>query len=479
MAGSHDVFRKENEIKGLERPEFPVDVSEMYEGEKIRKPEMHLEFGGMKVERKWELLLTRPKEQIEDGKITVVGPDLSEMKPEGSYPIGLLIEVAGDKVEKDLEGVLERRIHFFLNYIEGVMHVNQRYDVWIRVSKRSYQKGLNSLAWIGKILVWLYKSTFPIIEKIQVTIYTEKAKIEELFPMAMDIWNKRDLRARTLMDEDVNEFYGCVLCQSFAPRHVCIITPNRMGSCGSVSWFDARASYNIDPKGANFPVPKGECLDPIKGVYTGINKIVQERSLGAIKSVSLYSSFDNPHTSCGCFEGIAFYIPEVDGLGIVHRDFKGPSVNGLTFSVMAGHVSGGTQNPGFNGVAIEYLRSPKFLQADGGWERIVWVPSQIKERVKDSIPEHIRDKLATEAECKTVEELKEFLKSKEHPVVSRWKVEEVKEVAKEEVKEEVPEVVLPAQIPAGIGIPAQGGLRIILKNVKITAEKVIIRREKK
>ncbi|MCP8321809.1 MAG: CO dehydrogenase/CO-methylating acetyl-CoA synthase complex subunit beta, partial [archaeon] len=386
MAEPCDVFREKTKI-GLERPEFPVDVGEMYEGERIRKPDMYLEFGGMNVEKKWELVQTRPVDQLEDGKVTVIGPDLPEMKPGGSYPIGILVEVAGAKVEKDLEGVLERRIHYFLNYIEGVMHLNQRYDIWIRINKRSYQKGLNSLVWIGKVLAWLYKSSFPVIEKIQVTIYTEKAKVEELFPMAMDVWNKRDVRARTLKDEDVNEFYACVMCQSFAPTHMCVITPNRIGSCGSISWFDGRAAYNVDPKGPNFPIPKGECLDPIKGIYGGVNKVAQEKSLGAIKSISLYSMFDNPHTSCGCFEGIAFYIPEVDGIGVVHRDFKGATVNGLNFSAMAGHTSGGTQNPGFNGIAIEYLKSSKFLQSDEGWERVVWLPSQIKERVKDAIPE--------------------------------------------------------------------------------------------
>ncbi|MGQ9718447.1 MAG: CO dehydrogenase/CO-methylating acetyl-CoA synthase complex subunit beta [Nitrososphaerales archaeon] len=458
---------------GTVRPEFPIDVGEMYEGERIRKPAMHLEFGGMEVERKWELALARPLDRVENGKVTVVGPDLSDMEPGGSYSIGILVEVAGAKVEKDLEGVLERKIHYFTNYIEGVMHLNQRYDVWIRISKKSYQKGFNSLEWLGKVLVWLYKSSFPVIEKIQVTIYTDKAKIEELFPMAMEVWSKRDERARTLKDEDVEEFYACVMCQSFAPSHICVITPNRIASCGSISWFDARAAYNVDPKGPNFPIPKGDCIDPIKGVYEGVNKIAQEKSLGAIKSVSLYSSFDNPHTSCGCFEGIAFYIPETDGIGIVHRDFRGHTVNGLTFSAMAGHTSGGTQNPGFNGIAIEYLRSQKFLQADGGWERIVWMPSQIKERVKDAIPEHLRDKIATEADSKTIGELKEFLVSKSHPVVNRWRVEEAKEV-----KEEAPEVVLPDQIPTGIEIPARGGIRIILKNVKITAEKIIVKREK-
>lgn len=474
---SCDPSKVKTEYIGKEKPKFPMDIGEMYEGERIRRPEMLLEFGGTAVEKKWELVLMRKMEEVEDGKVTVVGPDLEELKPGGSYPLGILVEVAGEKVEKDLEGVLERRIHYFLNYMEGVMHLNQRYDIWIRISKKTFEKGLNSLMWIGKALSWLYKSSFPVIEKIQITLYTDKDAVEKFFPQAMEVWAARDKRARELSDEDVEEFYGCVLCQSFAPTHICVITPNRIASCGSISWFDARASARVDPKGPNFAIPKGACIDPVKGVYEGVNKVAKERTLGSIQSISLYSMFENPHTSCGCFEGIAFYIPEVDGIGIVHRDFKGPAVNGLTFSSMAEHTSGGTQNPGFNGIAIEYLRSPKFLQAEGGWERVVWMPSTIKERVYDGIPEKMRDLVATEKDVKTVDELKEFLKAKGHPVVSRWKVEVVEE--KKEVPVEAPKEVPVELVPEGIAIPAMGGFKVILKNVRITAEKIIIRRIEK
>jgi acetyl-CoA decarbonylase/synthase complex subunit beta len=471
------------EMVGAEKPNFPMDIGEMYEGERVRRPDMQVEFGGPDIPKKWEIVLTRKLEEIEDGKVILIGPDLNELKQGGSYPLGILIEVAGEKVEKDLEGVLERRIHYFLNYVEGVMHLNQRYDIWIRINKKVYQKGLNSLFWLGKALIWLYKQSFPVIEKIQVTLVTDPETVEKFHSYAMEVWAARDKRARELRDEDVEEFYGCVMCQSFAPTHVCVITPNRIASCGSISWFDARAASRVDPKGPNFPIPKGQCLDPIKGIYSGVNEVVAKKSLGAIKQVALYTSFETPHTSCGCFEGIAFYIPEVDGIGIVHRDFKGPTVNGLTFGNMAEHTSGGTQNPGFNGIAIEYLRSPKFLQADGGWERIVWMPKAVKERVGDSIPQHMRDLIPTEQEVKNVEELKAWLQSKNHPVVKRWKmvIEEKppEEKAKVEAVAEAPaaaEVVPAAIVPEGLSVPVGGGFIIIFKNAKIIAEKVIIKR---
>jgi len=479
-----------NELKtipsGVQKPVFPVDIGEMYEGERIRKPQMQLEFGGLKAEKKWELVLARRPEEIEDARIIIEGPDISELEAGGSYPIGILVEVAGDKVEKDIEGVLERRLHYFLNYIQGVMHVNQRYDVWIRVSQESYRRGLTSFEWIGKALIWLYKTSFPAIQKVQVTFYTNLEQVAVGLEKAMQVWGERDERARKLMDEDVQEFYGCTMCQSFAPTHMCVITPNRTGSCGSISWFDARAAANIDPKGPNFPIPKGDVIDPEKGIYEGVNKVIQEKTLGAIKNLAIYSMFEDPHTSCGCFEGIAFYIPEVEGIGVVHRDFRGEAVNGLTFSAMASHTSGGVQSPGFNGIAIEYLRSPRFLKPDGGWTKVVWMPSVLKERVKDAIPPDLTDKIATEESAKNLTELRAFLAQKSHPVVQRWAEKKAVEEAQPAPEESSVEAAVsqPSEGEAVIHaptlyMPTVGGFKIILKNAKITAEKVIIKRLEK
>ncbi len=472
---------------GVQKPTFPVDIGEMHEGERVRKPQMQLEFGGLKAEAKWELVRPRQSDEIEDARIIIEGPDISEMAEDGSYPLGILIEVAGAKVENDIAGVLERRLHYFLNYIEGVMHVNQRYDIWIRFTKDAYKRGLNSLEWFGKALIWLYKTSFPILEKVQVTFYTDPAQVSEHLKAAMAVWSERDQRARSLMDEDVEQFYGCVMCQSFAPSHMCVITPNRTGSCGSISWFDARAASNIDPNGPNFVIEKGEVIDTEKGIYKGVDKVLQEKSLGSIQTVSIYSMFENPHTSCGCFEGIAFYMPELDAVGVVNRDYREETVNGLTFSAMAANTSGGVQSPGFNGIAVEYLRSPRFLKPDGGWNRVVWMPADVKERVKDSIPAEIADKIATESDVKNFAELKQFLTQKQHPILQRWKEQETASEAEAEAA--APEVTaetgtaiqLPAEAEAVINaptlqLPASGGFRIILKNAKITAEKIIIKR---
>jgi len=396
---------------------FPVDVGPQYEGEVIRKADLYVEFGGPQVKSKFELVTLKGIDEVENEKIEVIGPDIKDMTEGGSYPLALMIDVAGEKLEKDMEPVLERRMHLYANYIEGFYHMNQRDDVWMRLNKDSFNKGLNSFEEIGKILIFLYTSEIDIIEKITITFVTDEKKVEELLADAKKIYDERDEKARGLKEEDVEEFYSCALCQSFAPTHICAITPERIANCGAINWFDGKAAYKLDPEGPVQEVKKGECLDPIRGEYTGANQLAAEKSMGAYTRVYLHSAFEYPHTSCGCFQAIWFYIPEVDAFGLVHRDFVGPSVAGVPFSTMAADTSGGRQVEGFLGLAMEYLRSAKFLQADGGIRRCVWMPKEIKERYKDAIPEDLYDKIATEEDAKNVDELMAFLDKVGHPWV--------------------------------------------------------------
>ncbi|MGB9134417.1 MAG: CO dehydrogenase/CO-methylating acetyl-CoA synthase complex subunit beta, partial [Candidatus Bathyarchaeia archaeon] len=335
--------------------DIPVDVGVIYEGERIRRKDMQVELGGPDKEHKFELARVRTPEEIEDGKVIIIGPDLKDMAEGSSHPLGIVIEVAGEKLEPELEGVVERRIHEYSNFIEGFMHLNQRYDIWLRLGKRSFEKGLNSFEYIGKVLQRLFKSGLPIIEKMQVTFITDPARIKEQWKEALAIYEARDARARGLKDEEVDKFYGCTLCQSFAPTHVCVITPQRYSNCGSISWFDGRASARIDPKGPVFEIDKGELMDAEKGEYSGVDAVVKQKSLGEVTKVWLYTAFGYPHTSCGCFEGTAFYIPEVDGFGIVDRGYKEATVNGLPFSTLADSTAGGRQVDGFHGISIEYM----------------------------------------------------------------------------------------------------------------------------
>jgi acetyl-CoA decarbonylase/synthase complex subunit beta len=408
-------------------PEFHVDIGPQYEGERVRKEDLHVEFGGPKVEYKAELVLMKGVDEIEDGKVEIVGPDLSAMEEGGSYPLFVEIFVAGEKLEKDMEPVIERRLHDFCNYIEGIYHMNQQDEIWYRISKDAFKKGLTSLKEFGEILIFEYTSDIDIIERMQVTFYTEEAKVKEKVEMARMIYEERRARARGLKEDDVDEFYGCVLCQSFAPTHCCIITPERIANCGAINWFDGRAASKMDPEGPIFQVPKGETISVFKGEYSGANETIQERSLGSVEQVWIHSAIEYPHTSCGCFQALYFYIPEVDAFGIVHRDYKGNTPLGMPFSTMAGEASGGRQVEGMCGMALEYVHSPKFFQYTGGMKRVAWMPKEVKERFKEAIPEDIYDKIATEDDTTDPNELAEWLGQKGHPWVTGEAPQELEE----------------------------------------------------
>jgi acetyl-CoA decarbonylase/synthase complex subunit beta len=446
--------------------DIPVDVGLVHAGERIRKNDLYVELGGPDITEKFELVKVRAPELVYDGAITIIGPDISEMVPQKKYPLGILIEIAGVELEEDTEGVIERRIHEYANYIEGFMHLNQRYDIWARLSKKAFNKGFTTLRFLGTVLEQLLKNELPIIERMQITFFTDAQEISAVYPEAKSAYETRDARARGLTDDSVDVFYGCALCQSFAPSHVCVITPQRYANCGAISWFDGRAAARIDPKGPIFPIEKGECLDPVRGEFTGINESAKKRSLGEVSRVYLYSAFTCPHTSCGCFEGIAFYIPEVEGFGIVMRGYRDVTVNGLPFSTMADSTAGGRQVDGFHGISLEYMRSPKFIAGDGGYSRVVWMPSDLKEQLRSFIPAEVFDKIASEKDVKTVDELTQFLQRLGHPVTGRWNVAELSPSPVNETGRTVTTV---AELPV-----LAGGFKIVFKNARITADRVTI-----
>ena len=470
--------------------DIPVDIGIIYEGERIRGRDMQVELGGPREDYKFELVQAKEMDEIEDSKITIIGKDISEL-PEGTNtPFGMIIYVGGKEIETDLEGVIERRLHEYVNFIEGFMHLNQRYDIQMRLSKKSFQKGFNSFRMFGEVLFRLYKSEMPFIEKMEIIFITDPEKVKDLYQTSMEIYEARDARARGMSDDDVDVFYGCSLCQSFAPTHLCVITPQRYANCGAISWFDGRATAKVDPKGPVFEIPKGKLLDPVLGEYEEVNRVIREKSLGEIERVQLYTGFGYPHTSCGCFEGCAFYIPEVDAYGVVHRNYRGKTVNGLDFVTISDLTAGGRQVDGFHGLSIEYMRSPKFMQADGGWERVVWIPGDILERIKEFIPEEILPKIATENDVADLDELKNWIKTKEHPVIDRWEEKPEPELEETQTPKTaaqplmpmsgftVPTLELPASALPLQGLPQGVNFKIILKNAKIKAEKLIIRAEK-
>ncbi len=256
--------------------DIPVDVSPMHEGERIRAANMFVELAGPK---SIGAELVQVDDSITDGKFEVIGPELSEMTKGEVYPFGIKIDIKGEKLEKELEGVIERRTHDLCNYVQGFMHLNQRDQIWCRVSTEALDSGFKLLD-LAKALGILFKEEFPIIEEISVTILTNEEDVKEFVAGAHDIYAARDERARELSDEDVDVFYGCLMCQSFAPTHMCVVTPDRTALCGAINWFDCRASAKMDPDGSIFEIEKGEVLDDVKGEYSNVNEVIAQKNSG-------------------------------------------------------------------------------------------------------------------------------------------------------------------------------------------------------
>ncbi|MBT3221317.1 MAG: CO dehydrogenase/CO-methylating acetyl-CoA synthase complex subunit beta, partial [Proteobacteria bacterium] len=389
----HDkIVERALEVRGckvqITEVPIPVHFGPAFEGERIRKGEFRAEFGG-KRNIGFEFLTMREMDEVVDGQIEVIGPDIDVVEEAAALPLGIWVEVAGRKMQPDFEPILERQIHHQINGAAGVWHMGQRDIVWIRISKEAFDKGFR-IRHLGEIVRAKLLSDFPaIVDKVQVRLYVDEAPAQPLLEEARQVWHQRNMRLAEMTDENVDTFYSCLLCQSFAPNHVCIIPPERLGLCGAYDWLDGKAAYEIDPTGPNQPVRKGLCLDPVRGQWAGIDEYVHMASNRTLEEFSAYSLMVNPMTSCGCFECIVGIVPECNGVMIVDRDFHGMTPCGMTFTTLAGMIGGGIQTPGFVGIGKSYISSSKFISAEGGISRVVWMPSHLREQLRPLLMERL------------------------------------------------------------------------------------------
>ena len=411
-------------IKVKELP-IPVAFAAAFEGEIIRKADMKVEFWSSK-NTTCELVTMRDAAQVEDHKIVVDGPDIDSGDTE--YALATYIEVYGAKMQKDFESVIERKIHAWFNYMEGVMHTGRRNQFRIRVSSDAYDKGLR-MKHFGEVLYYMIMDEFAAVaDKCQVTLVTDPEKAKKILDEeAMPAYNARDDRLSSMTDESVDKFYTCILCQSFAPSHCCVVTPERLGLCGAVSWLDAKATKELNDAGPCQPISKEGCTDELKGYYPDVDRMVHAATQGAVEHVSLYSIMEDPMTSCGCFECICGIEPISNGLVICNREFKGMTPTGMTFGELASMTGGGVQTPGFMGHGRHFIASKKFAAAEGGISRIVWMPKELKDDVAPRLNATAKELLGIDNFCDMIgdetitsdpEELMNFLTEKGHPVMN-------------------------------------------------------------
>jgi acetyl-CoA synthase len=425
----HDqIVARSIEVRGLKvtvtEIDIPLTYGPAFEGERVRKDDLYLEMGGGKSQMT-ELLRIADMNAIEDGKIIVDGPDIKDIKKGDTLPLGIFVQVAGREMEEDFEPILERQIHHLINYAQGIMHIGQRDIAWVRVGDGAIEKGF-SLKDIGTILhAKLHQDFGRIFDKLQVTLMTKPKDVVELTKKAKEVYNARDARIEGMTDETTDTFYSCTLCQSFAPTHVCTISPERTGLCGAYNWMDCKASYEINPTGPNQPVPKGEVLDEKLGQFKGVNDFLFKASRGKMERYNFYSIVNEPMTTCGCCECIAAILPSCNGIMTVDRDYIEMTPCGMKFSTLAGTVGGGLSSPGFVGHSKYNLCQRKFIVGDGGFFRMVWMPKHLKEEIKERIiarstelgDPDFYDKIADETVGTTEEEILPWLEEKKHPAL--------------------------------------------------------------
>ena len=409
-------------IKTTELP-IPVAFAAAFEGEIIRKADMHNEFFSGKNPTA-ELVVMKDLSEVEDHKITIIGPDLNEAS---ELALATYVEVAGKKMQVDFESVIERKFHAWFNYMEGVMHTGQRNQVRVRVSKAAFEAGLRLKDFAEVLYVMIMNEFDAVVDKCQVTLITDAAQAEKFRDeVAMPRYAQRDDRLASMTDEAVDRYYTCILCQSFAPAHCCVVTPERLGLCGAVSWLDAKATNELNPNGPCQPIFKEGLIDERTGRFESVNKMIAEATHGAVESVTLYSILEDPMTSCGCFECICGIEPMSGGFIVVNREFKGMTPAGMTFGELASCTGGGVQTPGYMGHGRHFISSKKFIAAEGGIERIVWMPKELKDDVAERLnktafelygTENFVDLVADETITTDGEELLAWLTEKNHPVL--------------------------------------------------------------
>jgi acetyl-CoA decarbonylase/synthase complex subunit beta len=245
--------------------------------------------------------------------------------------------------------------------------------------------------------------SFPKLrERVFVEVIGDGAKLQRLAPEVRAQKQARRVEIETATDDDVEEFVGCTGCSPFAPDHVCIITPERPPQCGQPSGhMRTGARYGYDDMSnihhsrlqrdvnSYTIIPKGQCLDAVRGEWSGANAHAAKMTQGRTHRVFLHALAGFPHTGCGCFRVIMFVtdLPR-PGVAVMDRAFAGRCPDGRSWKDLHYELAG-KQCPGMAGAGLEYLRSKKFLRGEGGWKAVVWVSPKVAQWMGGKLPERV------------------------------------------------------------------------------------------
>ena len=263
--------------------------------------------------------------------------------------LGVLVELGDRRADPVVASYIEDQAVRLLDHIDGV-RVSRDGGLMIH-----FREGVEvTPEQIAEVLGRGVKYLFPSLQNVRATVILNGERLRELKPRVEKYLVARSKAICEVTEETMDAFYACTDCQTLSNAHCCVVTPERPPMCGK-DWARIKANALLNPE----------------------SDLYKRRGRR-----------DKPF------------------LGIMHRGFEGCAPDGRTWDLLANEACG-KQISGITGVGTKYLTSPKFLEGDGGFRRVVWMTERTYRTVADGLPEGAR--IATEQDVSNMEELKRFL----------------------------------------------------------------------
>jgi acetyl-CoA decarbonylase/synthase complex subunit beta len=328
--------------------------------------------------------------------------------------IGILVEIPHRDLTDDIAYFIEEDARGAINFLPGIHADEKDGAFYIELAENTDLVDDMLFSTIEHGIRLLY----PRIETLCIHIIYDPELLRKECATVKDYKKRRKAFVNNMTEDNTEEYCVCTECRPFSLVHTCIITPERQPMCGSRTYASVKAASYFGSKAVPYQrrtekdIPlrsvfkKGKLLDKKNLEYEGCNRVYNEMTEGQLQHVYLHSLRKYPHTSCGCFQTLAFWIDEVQGIGIMKRNSKALTPAGESWSQLANRA-GGKQSPGIMGCSQSYIRSSRFLESDGGHGAVVWMDSELAEKLSGTFKPG--QKIATEKETATIEELKQFL----------------------------------------------------------------------
>ncbi len=328
--------------------------------------------------------------------------------------IGILVEVAAEGLDADIAQAVERAAVKAANFLPGLRAYVERRSFHLELAP-----GVDlDPERLGEAIYWGIRLEYPALERITVRVILDPRVLAREAPAARAYSKERERTVAGMTEENTAEFCACTECRPFSLVHTCILTPDRIPMCAARTYVSVKAGARFGSSQVpwqrqsekDLPMrlifQKGRLLDAERGEYEGCNEVYRRLTGGALERVYLHSLRGYPHTSCGCFQNLAFWLEEVGGIGVMSRGSKATAPSGETWAMLANRA-GGKQSPGIMGVSLPYIRSRHFLKGDGGIGNVVWVDSALHRRLQRLFRPGQR--VATERDVRSMAELRAFL----------------------------------------------------------------------